>query len=79
MSHVVRGRARERSARCGEGGWGNAAIAAGAAIGAVYFVRITVRAALAYSIAGSGDTGVTSALNDFSWAVIVIGWFPVAS
>jgi hypothetical protein len=62
----------------GKGGWGNAAIAAGAAIGAVYFVRITVRAALAYSIAGTGDNQVTSALNDFSWAVIVIGWFPVA-
>ena len=62
----------------GKGGWGTAAIAAAAAIGAVYFVRITVRAALAYSIAGSGDERITSALNDVSWAVIVIGWFPVA-
>jgi hypothetical protein len=62
----------------GKGGWGTAAIAAAAAIGAVYFVRITVRAALAYSIAGSGDERITSALNDVSWVVIVVGWFPVA-
>ena len=62
----------------GMGGWGRAATAAGAAIGAVYFIRITVRAALAYSIAGSGNDQVTSALNDVSWAVIVLGWFPIA-
>jgi hypothetical protein len=62
----------------GMGGWGRAATAAGAAIGAVYFVRITLRAALAYSIAGSGNDQVTSALNDISWAVIVLGWFPIA-
>jgi hypothetical protein len=62
----------------GKGGWGTAATAAGAAIGAVYFVRITLRAALAYSIAGSGNDQVTAALNDVSWAVIVIGWFPIA-
>lgn len=62
----------------GKGGWGTAATAAAAAIGAVYFVRITVRATLAYSVAGSGDERIASALNDFSWAVIVIGWFPVA-
>jgi hypothetical protein len=62
----------------GKGGWGTAATAAAGAIGAVYFVRITVRAALAYSIAGSGEERITSALNDFSWAVIAIGWFPIA-
>ena len=62
----------------GMGGWGTAVIAAGAAIGAVYFIRMTVRAALAYSVAGSGNEQVTSALNDFSWAVIILGWFPIA-
>jgi hypothetical protein len=62
----------------GKGGWATAATAAVAAIGAVYFVRITVRAALAYSIAGSGDERITSAFNDVSWAVIAIGWLPVA-
>ena len=57
---------------------GNRGDCAGAAIGAVYFIRMTVRAALAYSVAGSGNEQVTSALNDFSWAVIVLGWFPIA-
>jgi hypothetical protein len=52
----------------GMGGWGTAATAAGAAIGAVYFIRIPVRGTLAYSIAGSGNEQATSALNDVSWA-----------
>src|SRR4029453_13665191 len=59
----------------GKGGWGTAATAGRATLGAVYFVRITIRAALAYSIAGSGNDQVTSAFNDVSWAVIVLGWF----
>jgi hypothetical protein len=62
----------------GKAGWGTAATMAAAAIGAIYFIRITIRASLAYSIAGAGDERITSALNDISWALIVIGWFPVA-
>ena len=62
----------------GKGGWGTAAISAGAAIGAVYIVRITLRASLAYSIAGSGNDQITSALNDISWVLVVLGWFPIA-
>ena len=62
----------------GKGGWGTAATAAAAAIGAVYFVRIILRAALAYSIAGSGEERITSALNDVLWVVAAIAWFPVA-
>ena len=62
----------------GKGGWGTAATAAGAAVGAVYFTVITLRAALAYSIAGSGDERVTSALNDLSWVLKDFAWFPVA-
>jgi hypothetical protein len=62
----------------GKGGWGTAATAAGAAVGAVYFVRIILRAALAYSIAGTGNDEVTSALNDVLWVVAAIAWFPVA-
>lgn len=62
----------------GKGGWGNAAIIASAAIGAVLFARIMLRGALAYSIAGSGNNDVTSALNDLLWVVIAIGWFPIA-
>jgi len=59
-------------------GWGTAATAAAAAVGAVYLVIITVRAALAYSIAGAGDDQITSALNDLTWALMALSWFPVA-
>jgi hypothetical protein len=62
----------------GKGGWGSAATAASAAIGAVYFVRITLWAALAYSIGGFGNDQAASALNDVSWVVAAIAWFPVA-
>jgi len=53
----------------GKGGWGRAATAASAAIGAVYFVLITLWSALAYSIAGSANDQVTSALNDVTWVL----------
>jgi hypothetical protein len=62
----------------GKGGWGAAATAAGAAIGAVYFVLIALRSGLAYSIAGSGSDQVTSALNDLVWVVMSLSWFPIA-
>jgi hypothetical protein len=35
-------------------------------------------AVLAYSIAGSGNHAVTSALNDFAWACVVVTSFPRA-
>ena len=62
----------------GRGGWGTAATAASAALGVVLFVLMTVGAALAYSIAGSGNNQITSGLNDFSWVLIVIASFPSA-
>jgi hypothetical protein len=62
----------------GQGGWGAAATASSAALGAVFFLLITVGAALAYSIAGSGNTAVTSGLNDLAWALVVIVSFPAA-
>jgi hypothetical protein len=62
----------------GKGGWGRAATAASAAVGAVYVTLITLRSALAYSIAGSADERVTGALNDLSWALRDLAWFPVA-
>lgn len=62
----------------GQGGWGTAATAASAALGVVFFVLITVSAALAYSIAGSGNNQITSGLNDLSWVLIVIASFPAA-
>jgi hypothetical protein len=62
----------------GQGGWGAAATAASAALGAVFFLLIIVGAALAYSIAGSGNDTLTSGLNDLSWVCIVIASFPAA-
>jgi hypothetical protein len=62
----------------GQGGWGAAATAASAALAAVFFVIITVGAALAYSIAGSGNTTLTSGLNDLAWVCGVMASFPAA-
>jgi hypothetical protein len=62
----------------GQGGWGAAATASSAALGVVFFVLITLSAALAYSIAGSGNDQITSGLNDLSWVLIVIASFPAA-
>jgi hypothetical protein len=62
----------------GQDGWGAAATAASAAFGALFFLRITVGAALAYSIAGSGNPMLTSGLNDFIWALVVLTSFPQA-
>jgi hypothetical protein len=62
----------------GQGGWGTAATAASAVLGVVFFVLMTLSAALAYSIAGSGNNEITSGLNDFSWVLTVIASFPAA-
>src|SRR6266436_5420480 len=64
----------------GQGGWGSAATASSAAVGAVFLVLISVCAALAYSIAGAGTGGgaLTSGLNDLVWAGIVMSSFPRA-
>lgn len=69
---------RTTLADAGQGGWGAAATAASAALGAVFFLLITIAAALAYSIAGSGDHTLTSGLNDFAWASVVLTSFPRA-
>ena len=62
----------------GKGGWGNAALAGGAAYGTILFVHTTLNAALAYSVAGSGNHSFASGLNDLSWALMTLGWFPAA-
>jgi hypothetical protein len=62
----------------GKGGWATAATASSAALGAVFFVLITLSAALAYSIAGAGNNQVTAGLNDLSWVVMVFLSFPAA-
>jgi hypothetical protein len=61
-----------------KGGWGAAATASSAVMVAVLFVRMTVRAALAFSIAGSGYLQLTSGLNDLGWVLTVIWFFPAA-
>jgi hypothetical protein len=62
----------------GKGGWGTAVTAASAALAAVYFVLATLRAGLAYSIAGSGASEVTAGLHDLTWVLTSLFWFPVA-
>ena len=62
----------------GRDGWGAAVTASSAALGGVFFVLMSVHAALAYKIAGSGNSTFTSALNDVTWACFVISSFPRA-
>jgi hypothetical protein len=69
---------RTTLADAGQGGWGTAATASSAAFGALYFLLISVVAALAYSIAGYGNHTLTSGLNDFAWTLVVLSSFPRA-
>ena len=69
---------RTSLADAGQGGWGAAATASSAAVGALFLLLITVVAALAYSIAGSGNQTFTSGLNDLAWAGVVLTSFPRA-
>jgi hypothetical protein len=62
----------------GQGGWGAAATAASAVFGTLSLVQLCVSATLALSIAGSGNQPLTSGLNDFSWALLVLSSFPRA-
>jgi hypothetical protein len=69
---------RATLAEAGQDGWGAAATASSAAFGALFLLALTAGAALAYSIAGSGDNALTSGLNDVAWAGIVLSSFPRA-
>jgi magnesium-transporting ATPase (P-type) len=69
---------RTTLADAGQDGWGAAATASSTAVGALFLLLITVAAALAYSIAGSGNATLTSGLNDFAWACVVLTSFPRA-
>jgi hypothetical protein len=62
----------------GMGGWGAAAIASSAAMGAILFLRMAVRAGLAFSIAGSGHPEITTAFADLGFVLTVILAFPSA-
>src|SRR6185295_8855973 len=52
--------------------------ASSAVLGGLVFLLITVVAALAYSIAGSGNHTLTSGLNDLAWVCVVLSSFPRA-
>jgi hypothetical protein len=69
---------RTTLADAGQDGWGAAATASSATVGVLFLLLITVGAALAYSIAGSGNNSFTSGLNDFAWACVVLSSFPRA-
>ena len=69
---------RTTLADAGKDGWGSAATASSAAVGGLFILLISLSAALAYSIAGSGNQTLTSGLNDFIWACFVLSSFPRA-
>jgi len=69
---------RTALAGAGQDGWGAAATAASAMLGALLLLLITAGAALAYSITASGNAAVASGLNDFTWAALVMTSFPRA-
>ena len=69
---------RATLADAGQDGWGAAAIASSGAVGGLFLLLLSVSAALAYSIAGSGNQALTSGLNDFTWACAVLTSFPRA-
>lgn len=62
----------------GKDGWGAAATASSAAFAGMFLLLISVAAALAHSIAVSGNHTLTSGLNDFAWAIVVLSSFPRA-
>jgi hypothetical protein len=69
---------RTTLADAGQDGWGAAATASSAALGGMFLLLVTATAALAYSIAGTGNHALTSGLNDFAWASVVLSSFPRA-
>jgi hypothetical protein len=69
---------RTTLADAGQDGWGAAATASSAALGGLFLLLVTTTAALAYSIAGAGNQALTSGLNDFAWASVVLSSFPRA-
>jgi hypothetical protein len=69
---------RTTLADTGQDGWGAAATASSAAVGALFLLLIAVTTGLAYSIAGSGNQSLTPGLNDLTWALVVLTSFPRA-
>src|ERR1700724_26719 len=72
------GALRTTLADAGQDGWGAAATASSAALGALFLLLIAMVAALAYSIAGSGNHMLTSGLHDLVWPGVVLTSSPRA-
>jgi hypothetical protein len=62
----------------GQDGWGAAATASSTAVGVIFFLIVAISAALAYSIAGSGNSAFITGTNDSLWAFFVLSSFPRA-
>jgi len=69
---------RTTLADAGQDGWGAAATAASAVLGGFFLLLLTIAAALAYSIAGSGNGALFAGLNELAWAGFVMTSFPRA-
>jgi hypothetical protein len=69
---------RTTLADAGQDGWGAAATASSAAVGALFLLLVTVVATLAFSIAGPDNHMLTSGLNDLAWTGFVLTSFPRA-
>jgi len=69
---------RTALADAGQDGWGAAATASSAAVGALFLILATIVAALAFSIAGPGNQMLASGFNDLAWAGVVLSSFPRA-
>lgn len=65
-------------ADAGQGGWGAAATASSAAVGALFLLLIGAGAVLADPVAGAGNHTLAAGLNDFAWALVVLTSFPRA-
>jgi hypothetical protein len=69
---------RATLADTGRDGWGAAVTAASTLFGALFLLLVSVVAALAFSIAGTGNQAMMSGLNDLAWACVVLSSFPRA-
>ena len=69
---------RTTLAEAGQDGWGSAATASSAALAALLLLLVALPAALAFSLARSGNQALLSGLNDVVWSVVVLTSFPRA-
>jgi hypothetical protein len=69
---------RTTLADAGQDGWGAAATASSSVLGGLLFLLITVGAALAIRSPAPENNTLTSAVNDFAWAGLVLTSFPRA-